>query len=110
MRKMETKTAVVIHQDGYAIFGVGKTERSAKIDARKWVDFDEHGKKSLDGLDVVPCTIGVYNGIKNDTIDSQGRGYSVVTDTHGNPLIVTEEEAEMFEKFQNLGDTVVMTE
>jgi hypothetical protein len=103
MRKMETKTAVAIYQDGYAIFGVGKTERSAKTDARKWVDNGD-----LSGLDVVACTIGVYAGIKNDTIDSQGRGYASVKDTHGNILLVTDAEYDQYESFQNLGSVVVM--
>ena len=105
----ETRTAIAVYQDGYAIFGVGKTERSAKMDARKWVsDVDDHGKKDLSGLDVVSCTIGVYDGIRNDTIDSQGRGYSVVRDTHGNQLIVTSDENDKYESFQNLGSVVVM--
>ena len=106
--RTETRTAIAVYQDGYAIFGVGKTERSAKMDARKWVDVDDNGKKDLSGLDVVSCTIGVYDGIRNDTIDSQGRGYSVVRDTHGNQLIVTDKEYDQYDSFQNLGSVVVM--
>ncbi|MFA5414143.1 MAG: hypothetical protein WC295_01515 [Methanoregula sp.] len=99
----ETKTAIAVYQDGYAIFGVGKTIRSAKMDARKWVD-----NRDLSGLDVVSCTIAVFNGIKDGSIDSQGRGYAVVRDTRGNTLIVSKDEAEKFERFQNFGTSVVM--
>jgi len=106
--RTETKTAIAVYQDGYAIFGVGKTERSAKMDAKQWIAVDYQGKPDYDGLDIVPCTIGVYDGIRNDTIDSQGRGYSVVTDTHGNQLIVTDKEYETYETFQYLGSVVVM--
>lgn len=99
---METKTAVAIYQDGYAIFGVGKTERSAKTDAKQWTD------GTMDDLIVVSCTIGVLEGIKNDTIDSQGRGYTSVKDTHGNILLVTDAEYDQYDSFQNLGSVVVM--
>jgi hypothetical protein len=99
---METKTAVAIYQDGYAIFGVGKTERSAKTDAKQWTD------GTMDDLITVSCTIGVLNGIKNNMIDSQGRGYASVKDTHGNILLVTDAEYDQYDSFQNLGSVVVM--
>jgi len=105
---METETAVAIYQPGYAIFGVGKTERSAKTDAREWVRADERGKPDFTGVEAVPCTVGVYNAIRGNKIDSKGPGYTEVHDTRGNLLLVTDEEAALYNEFLNLGNVVVM--
>ena len=95
-----TKIAYAVY-DSIAIYGVGKTPRSARTDSKQWVN-------NPNSVFVIPCSIEVLQGIKNDTIQSDGHGYNEVSDTTGSRILVTTKQAEDHSSYKVLGDALIM--
>lgn len=76
----------VVFQSGAAIYGVGRTRKSAIADARKWGatgeirDFPSDGSTTIGYLYIAPCTDALYSAVRKHGGDI---GYSACADSDG---------------------------